>query len=774
MSSFYGASGGDEGDERWGPGGCTSLHQLHGLRPLALSQILAKKKRQEKIVMCTAYDLFTARVADDAMVDLLLVGDSLANVVLGEPRTTAVDLDTMIMFAKLVTKGAKRAAVIFDLPYGTYKTPEEAAASTAKVVQATGIQIVKLEGHAPDVVRATCKHAVVCCHLGLLPQTATSFTSSGGTVEEAEMLLHQALELQEAGASLLVLEMVCAEAAQLISENLRIPTIGIGAGAGCDGQVLVIHDMLGLCAPGAKQYMFVKRYANLYNSAVSAVEAYRSEVVEGSFPQKCNAPSMKPGEREKFAASCARRASALVKRSESTEHEGSGGEVPAHSDARCSTERWPAHSNALAATGTRCAAALQGACETLDDQGTRPYRICVWGGGRMGQLFAWILSGPAHLQNADSQELKSWQRLQLRGTEVSLCTGRQDLLAASAENGGFVEAHHERGEAHDSDTNAGTDAQKVWICKPEEEDASTFMLANKATEGLTNSKALGERRQVKVISRVEAEKLERAFDLVIIACHSTQTQEVAECAFRGARVGGMVASLQNGLKAPRLLRALHDRQLLSGVRRPLLHHSSQAMFVVATRPCCIAVFSQGNPPALVFMPNSLAAVENAPLVIQQRGSGSVRICGHLRRSFDAAEQLYAMLLSRGVSCELLPNHRLDEVLWEKAAVNCFINPLTALLNCLNAQLTDSRLQLASLPVLQASACAAAHAVACATRQNVSSTLGQLREGRPLELADISGEVVREATLIGLKAPVNRLLLELVGLLEATRTRCLSN
>ncbi|KAL8444217.1 hypothetical protein Emed_006338 [Eimeria media] len=759
MSSFYGASGGDEGDDTWGPGGCTSLHRMHGLKPLSLTQILAKKKRQEKIVMCTAYDLFTARVADDAMVDLLLVGDSLANVVLGEPRTTAVDLDTMIMFAKLVAKSAKRAVVVFDLPYGTYKTPEEAAASTAKVVQATGIQLVKLEGHVPEVVRAS------------------------GTAEDAEKLLQQALDLQEAGASLLILEMVCAEAAQLITENLRIPTIGIGAGAGCDGQVLVIHDLLGLGGPGAKQYKFVKRYANLYDSAVSAVEAYRAEVVGGVFPQKCNATCMKPGESDKFAASCARRSTPPLE------------EAKGPSSSTSHTRSTQADSNVSTSTEP-CPSALDSSCESQEKETTRPFKVCVWGGGRMGQLIAWILAGPPQPPDnqTNAQKLSSWQQLQARGMEVSICTNRQDLLAASAEKGGVLQAF--QAGSSEPDQGSSLDANKAKHNNKEGDCEVKSTLSHNGTAHLTSSAASGERRRVTVLSRKQAEELGGVFDLVIIACHSGQTQEVAESAFRAARVGGLVASLQNGLKAPRLLRALHDRQLQAG----------------------------GNPPALVFMPTSLAAVEKEPLVIQQLGSGCVRICGHQRRSSQAAEQLYVTLMDRGIPCELLPHHRLDEMLWEKAAVNCFINPLTALLNCTNSQVADPRMQLArklivsevvavargkGIPLTFAAASAAAHAVACATKQNVSSTLGQLREGRPVELADISGEgeeelgdhvldlvaffvmlrkgvtmhftcfaamrfsVVREASLIGLTAPANRLLLELVGVLEATRARCLS-
>ncbi|XP_026194453.1 uncharacterized protein LOC34622586 [Cyclospora cayetanensis] len=728
MSSFYGISGANADDQTWGPGACTSLHQMHGLKPITLSQVLKKKSRHEKIVMCTAYDLFTSRVADDAMVDILLVGDSLANVVLGESRTAAVDLDTMILFAKLVTKGTRRSLVVFDLPYGTYSTPEQAVAATIKVVQETGIQVVKLEGYLPEVVKEVSKYAAVCCHLGLLPQTATSFVTAGGTAEDAERLLQQALDLQDAGAAMLVLEMVCTEAAEHISRSLRIPTIGIGAGVGCDGQVLVIHDMLGLCGPGAAQYKFAKRYANLYDMAVSALGTFRSEVVQGSFPQQCNSTPMRPGEGEKFADTCAHRTSTSADSSTIAER---GGGISS-SVTLGSTKQYSAETKSSDVP------------QETDSSG--PYKVCVWGGGRMGQLFAWILAGSPQILATDQHGHAGWQQKQMYGIEVTICTSRKDLVAASNQNGGRLSVIRSHGPPTTSSS-------------PSNDRTHSSTLASIAENPL-GAAGNGEQRLIKVISHSTADKLRYTYDLVIIACHSAATQNIAESAFRMARAGGMVASLQNGLKAPRILRALHDRQLQSG----------------------------GEPPALLFMPTSLAAVEKAPLLVQEVGKGNVKICGHLWRASQKAGELHSILISRGIRCELLPCHRLDEILWEKAAVNCFINPISALLNCTNGQLTDPRLELArklvvsevvavargkGIPLTFASASAAALDVACATMENSSSTLGQLQEGRPTELVDISGEVIREANLIGLKAPVNRLLLELIGLLESTQARRLT-
>ncbi|CDJ42273.1 3-methyl-2-oxobutanoate hydroxymethyltransferase, putative [Eimeria tenella] len=633
MSSFYGASGGDGDDSTWGPGACTSLSQLHGMKRLTLGQVIGKKRRKEKIVMCTAYDMFTARVADDALVDIQLVGDSLANVVMGEPRTTAVDLDTMILFAKLVQKGSRRSIVMFDLPYGTYNTPKEAVATTVRVVQETGIQLVKLEGYLPDVVREVQRHAAVCCHIGLLPQTATSFASTGSTAADAERLLQQAVDLQEAGASFLVLEMVCAEAAELISRNLRIPTIGIGAGAGCDGQVLVIHDMLGLCGPGTKVFKFAKRYANLYDMAVSAVGTYRAEVVAGSFPKPCNSTFMKPAESEKLSAICSSGVRAAID-IKALPSEGSTTDISASKTAKT------------------CSAGLESSSDSNEADSREPYKVCVWGGGRMGQLFAWIMAGSISPPvNGDCAE---WQRMQMRGTEVTICTSREDLIAACVRKRGMLTALQSAGAA-----------SSAVPSDPESGAKHSFMLTNEMVQGGCCASGAGEQRRVNVISRKAAESLGRVFDLVIIACNSGDTQPIAECAFGVARAEGIVASLQNGLKAPRILRALHDRLLLSG----------------------------GKPSPLVFMPTSLAAAEEEPLHVQKVGNGHVKICGHMHRASQKAEELYAMLRARGVSCELLPWYKLDEILWEKAAVNCCINPLAALLNCANGQLVDPRMEL---------------------------------------------------------------------------------
>ncbi|CDJ26844.1 3-methyl-2-oxobutanoate hydroxymethyltransferase, putative [Eimeria mitis] len=622
-------------------------------------------------------------VHNDALVDIQLVGDSLANVVLGEPRTTAVDLDTMILFAKLVVKGSRRSLVMFDLPYGTYNTPEEAVASTVKVVQATG-----------------------------------------STADDAERLLQEAIDLQNAGASLIVLEMVCAEAAELISKTLRIPTIGIGAGIGCDGQVLVIHDMLGLCGPGTKAFKFAKRYANLYDAAVSAVGTYRAEVVAGSFPRTCNSSFMKPAETEKLHARCSGRLAA----------EDAPKVLPSGNGVTSS------HASDTTMGGTTPVGTSPHSGEPVQ---TGPYKVCVFGGGRMGQLLAWIMAGSPCFSSSDSRDSAVLQQMQMSGTEVTICTSREDLIAACTQAKGLLSVVQSASSPHPGDSEGGA--------------KHSFMLTNEVVNIGCLPTGAEERRPVKVISRKAAETLGRVFDLVIIACLSSDTQEIAECAFRCARADGTVASVQNGLKSPRILRSLHDRLLLS----------------------------EGSSPHLVFMPTSLAAVEEEPLRIQKVGNGHVKICGYLQRAFQKAEELHAMLVARGVSCEVVPYQRLDEVLWEKAAVNCFINPLAALLNCANGQLVDPRMELArklvvsevvavarakGIPLTFASACAAAVTVARASMENISSTLGQLRQGRKVELVDISGEVIREANAVGLKAPVNRLLLELVGLLETTQAR----
>jgi 3-methyl-2-oxobutanoate hydroxymethyltransferase len=258
---------------------------------LPLPELAEMKRRGDRIVMITAYDAPSGRIADAAGVDLILVGDSAAMVVLGHDSTVPATMDEMLMLTRAVTRGAHRPLVIADLPFGSYQVSDEQALETAiRFVKEASADAIKLEGAGPALSRV---HALtgagipVMGHLGLTPQTATmlgGFKAQGRSAAKAVQLYEDALALQAAGCFSLVLEAVPAPVAARITDALDIPTIGIGAGAACDGQVLVWHDLLGLYEGHAPR--FVKQYAELAPTIGAAVEQYASEVRDGSFPEE--------------------------------------------------------------------------------------------------------------------------------------------------------------------------------------------------------------------------------------------------------------------------------------------------------------------------------------------------------------------------------------------------------------------------------------------------------------------------------------------------------
>lgn len=258
---------------------------------LPLPELGEMKRRGDHIVMITAYDAPSARIADAAGVDLILVGDSAAMVVLGHNSTVPATMDEMLMLTRAVTRGAHRPLVIADLPFGSYQVSTEQAIETSiRFVKEAHADAVKLEGAGAMLtrVRALVDAGIpVMGHIGLTPQTATmlgGFKAQGRTAQKAVQLYADALALQAAGCFALVLEAVPAPVAARITEALGIPTIGIGAGAACDGQVLVWHDLLGLCEGHAPR--FVKQYAELAPTIGAAVELYASEVRSGAFPEE--------------------------------------------------------------------------------------------------------------------------------------------------------------------------------------------------------------------------------------------------------------------------------------------------------------------------------------------------------------------------------------------------------------------------------------------------------------------------------------------------------
>ncbi len=247
------------------------------------------KESGEKIAMLTAYDYPFASIVDKAGIEIILVGDSLGMVVLGYDSTIPVTLDDTIRHTQAVVRGTKNAMVVADMPFLTYQvSPSQALMNAGRLIQEGGAQAVKLEGgrEVANTVHTIVSAGIpVMGHLGLTPQSVHQlggYKVQGRTDAAAKRLKEDALILQEAGAFSLVLEAVPMELAREVTEELNIPTIGIGAGPHCDGQVLVLHDLLGVFQRFTPK--FVKRYAELGKMAKGAIEEYRKEVKEGKFP----------------------------------------------------------------------------------------------------------------------------------------------------------------------------------------------------------------------------------------------------------------------------------------------------------------------------------------------------------------------------------------------------------------------------------------------------------------------------------------------------------
>ena len=265
-------------------------------KKMRVPDFAARKRQGEKIVMLTAYDATMARLLDRAGVDALLVGDSLGTVILGLDTTLPVTLDAMVHHTRAVVRGAERAFVVADMPFLTFQiSVAEAVRNAGRLLQEGGAAAVKLEGGRPvaDAVKRLVDVGIpVMGHLGLQPQ---SVHQAGGYVKQAtqpaavDALMIDALALQDAGAFSLVLESIPADVAATVTRELAIPTIGIGAGPDCDGQVLVSHDMLGLFDRFVPP--FVKQYAHLADTITAAVEAYAADVRAGRYPQSASPAS---------------------------------------------------------------------------------------------------------------------------------------------------------------------------------------------------------------------------------------------------------------------------------------------------------------------------------------------------------------------------------------------------------------------------------------------------------------------------------------------------
>ncbi len=259
-------------------------------RQVTVSTLLEMKAAGEKITCLTCYDAGFTRVLEAAGVEVLLVGDSLGNVLQGHDSTIPVSVADMAYHAACVARTRRRALLVVDMPFLSYRLPQQALDTAAQLMQRGGAQMVKLEGGAAQletVASLSAQGVPVCSHLGLLPQSVHKlggYRVQGRDEAQAEAMKRDALALQDAGAALLVLECVPSTLAREISGSLRIPVIGIGAGGGCDGQVLVLYDLLGITPAEGEPPRFVKNFLSGRDGIQAAVRAYVDEVKSGHFP----------------------------------------------------------------------------------------------------------------------------------------------------------------------------------------------------------------------------------------------------------------------------------------------------------------------------------------------------------------------------------------------------------------------------------------------------------------------------------------------------------
>ena len=274
-------------------------------KPVTLSSLGEKKALGEPIAMITAYDYPSARVAEAAGVDVVLVGDSAAMTVLGYPSTVPVSVEEMLMLAAAVRRGLETPLLVGDLPFGSYEVSDEQAVATAqRFVKEAGCDAVKLErgGSSVDRARAIVAAGIpVMGHVGLTPQTATAlggYRSQGRTAERALEVARDAIALQEAGCFSIVFEAIPSDLTDLLMPRLDVPVIGIGAGPATDGQVLVFHDLLGIYDGHAAR--FVKRYADVREQMVAGVQAFAEDVRARRYPEPEHGYTMAPDERERL------------------------------------------------------------------------------------------------------------------------------------------------------------------------------------------------------------------------------------------------------------------------------------------------------------------------------------------------------------------------------------------------------------------------------------------------------------------------------------------
>ena len=282
----------------------TDDSKVASLKPAELGDM---KARGNKIAMVTAYDAPSGKLADNAGVDSVLVGDSAAMTVLGLDSTVPVTVDEMLVLTRAVARGVRRALVVADMPFGSFQASNRSAVQNAiRFIKEGGAQAVKVEGAGATLKRVEAIVAAgipVMGHIGLTPQSVTmlgGYRPQGRTAAKGRRLHEEALALERAGCFAIVLEAIPEPVAARITAALRIPTIGIGAGAACDGQVLVWHDLLGMTTGHLPQ--FVKQYAHLSAEILAGLKAYVADVRGSTFPERQHGYSMLPGELERFEA----------------------------------------------------------------------------------------------------------------------------------------------------------------------------------------------------------------------------------------------------------------------------------------------------------------------------------------------------------------------------------------------------------------------------------------------------------------------------------------
>jgi 3-methyl-2-oxobutanoate hydroxymethyltransferase len=281
---------------------------------LPLTELAEMKRRGEPIVMVTAYDYPSGRLADAAGIDIVLVGDSAAMTVLGHETTVPATMDEMLVLARATARGARRPLVVGDMPFGSFQvSDEDAVRNGVRFVKEAGMDAVKLEGAGPTLSRVEALVGAgipVMGHVGLTPQSATmlgGFRAQGRTAEKARQLFEDALALERAGCFSVVLEAVPARVAARISQALAVPTIGIGSGRDCDGQVLVWHDLVGLY--DRRPARFVKRYADVGDEIRGALEQFAADVRSAAFPEDGHTYAIPDDELARFEADLVTRAS---------------------------------------------------------------------------------------------------------------------------------------------------------------------------------------------------------------------------------------------------------------------------------------------------------------------------------------------------------------------------------------------------------------------------------------------------------------------------------